>query len=162
MRQLLLYISSSALLKRPWICKSLSLYKVSCTLWELESTVGVVKTARSHHLQAPIWKIALLYSVQNYQSSSGTSNVNNSENRKILLFELQTAQAVKNYDVKFGNILMGPAFDEYPDACSSCILSWRTLVVLLHFCPHALCIIHHVYQILQNKGTKKYRKDVAI
>lgn len=86
--------------------------------------MGVVKTARSHHLQAPIWKIALLYSVQNYQSSSGTSNVNNSENRKIiLLFELQTAQAVKNYYVKFGNILMGPAFDEYSDACSSCILS---------------------------------------
>lgn len=30
-----------------------------------------------------------------------------------------------------------------------------------YFCTHTLCIIQHVYQILQNKATKEYRKDVV-
>ena len=45
--------------------------------------------------------------MQKYQSLSGTSSVNNSGNRRIiLLFKRQSAQAVKNDYVQFGNILM--------------------------------------------------------
>lgn len=112
------------------------LYKVSCALWQFESTVGVVKTAGCLTCR-PVFEKWHCYTVGRTINllEPGAFNVTYETEKLVLLFEPQSAQAVRNYYVKFGNVLlMGSAFNEYPNVCGSSIFSWRTQVC---FCTWA-------------------------
>lgn len=92
-------------LKRPWIRKSQSFTSLcSLRVWVY---YGSSKNCRLPHLQAPVWKMALLHSGQNYQSSSGAFNVSNIWNRKIGFAVWATGcSSSQNYYVKLGNMLL--------------------------------------------------------